>query len=179
MANTYTLIASQTLGTTAASVTFSSIPSTYTDLVLKWSARSDANSGSGIDTISIKYNGVSGTSYSRTGLRGNGGGGVAASSSQTSSGYFQLGQAQDDSSATANTFSSGEIYIPSYTASQNKPVNAFYAQENNISTAYLWTQALLFSDTSVVSSILVQSGTLGNSNFVSGSSFYLYGIKNS
>ena len=41
MATTYTLITSQTLASSAASVTFSSIPSTYTDLVLRVSARTD------------------------------------------------------------------------------------------------------------------------------------------
>jgi hypothetical protein len=40
MANTYTLIASNTLGASAASVTFSAIPSTYTDLVVRYSAAS-------------------------------------------------------------------------------------------------------------------------------------------
>jgi hypothetical protein len=41
MANTYTLIESQVLGSSAASVTFSAIPATYTDLVLKFSSRND------------------------------------------------------------------------------------------------------------------------------------------
>jgi hypothetical protein len=38
MANTYTPIASNTLGASAASVTFSAIPATYTDLVMRWFA---------------------------------------------------------------------------------------------------------------------------------------------
>ena len=44
MPATYTLIASNTLSSAAASVTFSAIPATYTDLVLRYSARSDGAS---------------------------------------------------------------------------------------------------------------------------------------
>ena len=59
-ANTYTLISSNVLGSSAASVTFSSIPATYTDLVLRVSARTDAD-----DTSLITFNGTT-TGYSKT-----------------------------------------------------------------------------------------------------------------
>ena len=78
--------------------------------------------------------------------------------------------------ATNNTFANFEIYIPSYTAIQNKPSSAFGVAENNAtSPIFIQVSAGLRSVTDAITSIsLVPSG-----NFVSGSSFYLYGIKNS
>lgn len=67
MAVTYTPIATTTLATAASSYTFSSIPSTYTDLILVMT-----NINSGIDDIQLNFNGDVSTNYSRTYLEGNG-----------------------------------------------------------------------------------------------------------
>jgi hypothetical protein len=75
MAATYTPIATTTLGSAASSYTFSSIPGTYTDLILIGSHRST----SGINGIHIRFNGDTGTNYSSTLLYGTG---SAASSSR-------------------------------------------------------------------------------------------------
>ena len=80
MANTYTLIESQVLGSSAASVTFSAIPDTYTDLVFKFSVRSDR--AATFDNIQARINADSGSNYSRTLLSGDG---SSASSSRGSS----------------------------------------------------------------------------------------------
>jgi hypothetical protein len=66
--STYTKIASSTLGSAAASVTFSSIPSIYTDLVLVVTPAS----ASGTPNVLIRVNSDSGSNYSWTGLAGNG-----------------------------------------------------------------------------------------------------------
>lgn len=71
---TYTLIASNTLGSNQTSVTFSSIPGTYTDLVLVMYVK---NSGS-LNNGQITFNSDTATNYSSTYLQGNGS--VAASS---------------------------------------------------------------------------------------------------
>ena len=71
---TYATIATTTLGTAAASVTFSSISGSYTDLVLVVSPIS--NSGTGVDN-SIQFNSDTGSNYSLTGLYGNGSSGVS------------------------------------------------------------------------------------------------------
>jgi hypothetical protein len=66
--STYTPIATTTLGSAAASYTFSSIPSTYTDLVVViWSS-----TGSADNADSFRFNSDSGTNYSHTYLFGNG-----------------------------------------------------------------------------------------------------------
>jgi hypothetical protein len=174
MASTYTLISSNVLSSSAASVTFSSIPSTYTDLVLRVSGRTTVT-GQAMDVMTLQFNGLGGTSYSITRLTGNG---SAAASSRNSgvdviNAYYIL----DAADATANTFGSVEVYIPSYTIAQNKPVSVIGSQENNLAAAYTAATAGLWQNTSAITQIAITS--TGGGNLVSGSSFYLYGIKNS
>lgn len=69
--NTYTAIATQTLGSAAASVTFSSIPSTYTDLVLVINALGYFGSNTYVNG-KMQVNGDTGTNYSTTALYGSG-----------------------------------------------------------------------------------------------------------
>lgn len=171
MANTYQLIASNTLTTTATSISFSAIPTTFTDLVVRAVVRSDF-AGSGQLQVRIKLNSTS-SGYSHTRITGNG---TTAASARFSSGVhielFQNNSAGD----TANTFTPIEIYIPSYQASQNKPISIFDAHETNATTAYIEANASLWSNTAVISTITLATNI---GNFVSGSSFFLYGIKNS
>jgi hypothetical protein len=172
MPNTYTLISSNVLGSSAASVTFSAIPSTYTDLVLRMSLRSD-ESGQTSSEFTSQLNGTS-ANYSLTRLRGNGS--TASSSRISNAARFALGEIPAGNSTT-NTFTATEIYIPSYTASQNKPLSSKNYQENNNTSANIHIIANLWRDTSAITSISFAIN--GGFNFVSGSSFYLYGIKNS
>jgi len=172
MANTYTLIESTTLGSNQSTVTFSSIPATYTDLVIKMSMRlSDVSATA---TVKVWFNSDTANNYSLTYLRGSGS--AIASARTSSSPYFSTGQANGNGS-TSSTFSSAEIYIPSYTVSQNKPLISNSAQEDNNSTAYMELRAGLWNSNSTLSSISLQPIDAGI-NFVSGSSFYLYGISN-
>lgn len=172
MANTYTLIASNTLASSAASVTFSSIPNTYTDLVLKASIRSDQ--GSVNTDVLVTYNAVGGTSYSRVWLQGNGA--TASSNLTANSSSTNVLNSAVGGGATSNTFSNWELYIPSYTVSQNKPYGTFAVGENNATTAYIVAVAGLFRNTNAITEVKLEPG---GGNFVSGSSFFLYGIKNS
>lgn len=170
MATTYTLISSNTLSSSAASVTFSSIPSTYTDLVLKTSTRLD--SGAVATALYISFNSVS-ANYSLTRIQGNG---STASSGRDSAASVWYGYASNGTGTAANTFSNVELYIPNYTGSSAKCASLIIGAEDNTSTAYTNAEALLNSATAAITSVTFSSAS---SNFVSGSSFYLYGIKNS
>lgn len=174
MASTYTLISSNVLSSSAASVTFSAIPSTYTDLVLRISSRSDFAQVDGF--FRIQFNGSAGTAYSDTFIYGTGtttGSSRAANQARIPD---LIGQVY--ANATANTFSNCEIYIPSYTAAQNKPIGHFGVPETNAAafdngvgaTAGLWRS------TAAITSINLSPAS---GNFVSNSSFYLYGVKSS
>jgi len=171
MANTYTLIASNTLSSSAASVTFSSIPATYTDLAIRFSARTD-RSDAAVDVVDLGVNGVYSTNLSGTRLRGNGT--DALTNNFTSASYYTVAHGNF---GTSNTFGSSELYIPSYTVSQNKPMSGFGANEDNNTTATIQVAAGLWSNTAAITSLSLKPNA--GSNFLSGSSFFLYGIKNS
>lgn len=170
MALTYKLIEAKTLGSAVANVTFSSIPSTYTDLLLKVSSR---DSGSGTSkTILLTFNN-SGSGYSNILLYGNGTSAISATSTRGTDIEYLYSVANG---ATANTFSNSEIYIPNYTSSNNKSVSIDCVIENNATSTVTAMSAGLWANSAVISSIKLASFT---DNFEQYSTFYLYGIKNS
>jgi hypothetical protein len=171
MPNTFELIASDVLSSTTSSVTFSSIPATFTDLVLKLAARSDTNSVD--DLFYIRLNGVTSSLYSFTNISGNG---SSVSSSRGSGSPLAFNYLLNGATSTANTFTNFELYIPSYTVSQSKSIGSFGVRENNTSSALILNTASVFRSNSAISEITAFPGF---GSFVSGSSFYLYGIKNS
>lgn len=176
MANpTMTLISSQTVGAGGvASVTFSSIPATYTDLVLKVSARSARVTGSAADTLSMAFNG----SPSFTTIILDGGSPYGTPRSFTSGAY--AGDI-DSNNNTVNIFSNLEIYIPNYSLSNNKLYRVDSVAENNSGTGDYLVQTSLSAGlatlTTAITTITLTAGT--GSNLVQYSSFSLYGIKNS
>ena len=175
MANpTMTLISSQTLGGTTASVTFSSIPSTYNDLKLVVSARGDAAAYA--VTAKLSFNGDSATNYSFTYIKGNS---SSASSARVSSATIDNAITIDGSSNTSNTFGVAEIYIPNYNSTGSKPFFDIDVIEQNDTTANhsnIQANAHLYRGGSGISSIVL---TPSSGNFVQYSTFTLYGIRNS
>lgn len=173
MAPTYSLIASNTLTTTAASVTFSSIPASYTDLVLRYTFRTGL-AGSNQAQARLVFNGNTATNYSRTTLGGDGS--TPNSNRATSQANFEAEEGSPSAGNTANTFGTTEIYIPNYLVSANKAFGSFAVGENNSTTALMGVRAGLWRVTDAITSITL---TANANSFVSGSSFFLYGIKNS
>ena len=171
MANTYVAIAKSVLTSSAASVTFSSIVSTYTDLLLVASCRSDRAS-SDVDLLKIRFNGASvDTNLTSRIMWGDG------TSSQSNSRAYAEPARINGSTTTSNTFSNVEIYLSNYANSTAKPISTNGVSENNATTAYATISAGLFNDTTAISSITLLLAV--GPNFVSGSRFDLYGIKNS
>jgi len=170
MALTYTAIATVTVGSGgAANIEFTSIPQTYTDLLLKVSARGTSTAGAAWSWIAVKLNGSSSTASWRQ-LYGDGS--AAASGNNTNN---LLAAYATDSSATASTFSNSETYIPNYTSSNYKSMSNDAVTENNATSALNSFFATLWSNTAAVTSItLAQEGI----NFAQHSTATLYGIKN-
>ena len=171
MANTYTLISSYTVGAGGiATVTFSSIPNTYTDLCLKVSFRDSSSNDRRI--LFARFNGTT-SGYNDKEVRGynntiasqtdNGG--------NNSIGIYDIPAAN----ATASTFSNVEIYIPNYASSNNKSISADGVSENNSSFAVTAITAGSSNITSAITSI----DLFAAANIVQYSTAYLYGIKNS
>jgi hypothetical protein len=171
MTNQLTPIASTVLGGTATTVTFSSIPGTYTDLVLKISAR-DTNSSFDGGKLTMVINSDSGTNYSHTILTGNN---ATAASTRTSSATSleTFGGFSDAASNTASTFSAIEIYIPNYAGTANRPISVFGASEDNSGAhGYIVAEAGLYRGASAITQIVFTSTTL----FAIASRFDLYQI---
>jgi hypothetical protein len=175
MANTYVAIATVTVGSGGTSyIEFTSIPATYTDLLIKTSLRSNRADGTVIDTVGLRFNGNSSASYDMRRLTGTG----AATSSGSGTGDTSLFLDNPPSnSATASTFGNSEYYIPNYAGSKYKSVQAGAVSENNGTTAYARLTAGLWSNTSAITSIRLtpDTGTL----WVQYSTATLYGIKSS
>ena len=163
---TMTLIQSVTVPSGgSASIDFTSIPSTFTDLCVKLSFR---NTTSGVENVSFEFNGVT-TGYSGRNLYGSG---SAAGSSNPA---HDIGINQP-SSFTANTFANMEVYVPNYAGSSNKSFSSDAVDENNATEAYQVMDAKLWSNTAAITSIKIAPHT---GNWVQYSTAYLYGIKNS
>jgi hypothetical protein len=152
----------------AASMSFSAIPATFTDLLIKVSARAAA-AGSWLD-LTAKFN-SSTSGYSQTYVYGTGSA-AAGNTGGYSAGY--AGHATG-STVTANTFSNVEIYIPNYAGSNNKPFSFDSVTENNATAALAMLGASLWSNSSAITSILLE---LPGTTFVEYTTAYLYGISN-
>jgi hypothetical protein len=143
------------------------IPATYTDLKVLVSARTtDTNS----KVMDISFNGNT-SSFTNTYL-------LASDNSAISGADFsRFSNLQNSSSNTSDTFSNGEIYIPNYAGSNNKSYSGDGVQETNASLGVnLVFVSGLWSNTAAITSITLNP-VVGS--FVSNSTFYLYGIKNS
>jgi hypothetical protein len=164
--STYTPIATTTLAnSTTASYTFSSIPSTYTDLVLVGAGQLTVN-GEG---LGVQLNGDTGTNYSFTYLSGNGT--TAASGRRTASAYLSSNWNTGFSSTTQNnTIFQFQNYANSTT------YKTVLARSNNASGSVnpgTETTVSLWRNTAAVTSILVKANT---GFFTTGFTWTLYGI---
>lgn len=173
MANTYKLIDKAILTSNQASVSFTGLgaySSDYTDLKIVMSARTQSIYES--DNAFLTFNGSS-SGYSEKTIQNING---TVYSFNASSAYINWAGVTTGNGATSNTFGNSEIYIPNYSSSNYKSVSADGTQEHNGTATVLALTAALWSNTAAITSITL---TPQNPNFVSGSSFYLYGIKNS
>jgi len=172
MAVTYKQIASVTVGSGgAADIEFTSIPGTYTDLVLFFSTRTTRSAVQ--DAIFLRFNNDTASNYSYRFLRGGGGSADSGSASTT---FIYINQTSADT-ATASTFGNGFIYIPNYTASTNKSLSIDSVGENNAAEAYATLIAGLWSNSAAITSIKIYPET--GPNFSQHSTATLYGIRKS
>ena len=158
------LIQRQTLTSTAATVTFSSIPSTYKHLQLRYLAQH--NSGI-VDYWDVRLTVNTSTSYAYHLLQGSGAAASAAgSSSQSTANTSTL-----IPSGTANTFGVGLLDFVDYASTtKNKTVRCFGGFDRN-GSGFITLSSILSINTAAINSI-----TLSASNFNTGSTFALYGM---
>ena len=174
MANpTMTLIASNTVGSGGvSSVTFSSIPNTYTDLLVKASVRTSYAGAD--DYLRFSFNGSTSNFFAKV---IDGSGTAAASYSFSGAGAGQISGKAVGNGATSSTFSNSETYISNYLTANQKSYGFDGVNENNATAAYMDLGANLWADTSAITSITITTNY--GPNFLQYSTFYLYGISNS
>ena len=168
MANTYTLISSVTVSSATNTISFTSIPQTYTDLLFKISGRFSLDTA----TAFLRYNGTT-TNGTSIFLEGSG-----SSASSSTDGSYQYGPIHGvvNSTKTANTFGNAEIYIPNYTSSNYKSSSSDGVTENNGAATTMALGANLWSNTAAITSIEIVGAA--SADFVEHSTAYLYGISN-
>ena len=171
MATTFEAIATVTVGSGgAANIEFTSIPGTYTDLLVKFSLR--GTNGTYVNNR-FSFNGST-TGYSSRLLYGLGSSTGSDVNAVTTAIDYSAYSAGSD--ATASTFSNGELYLPNYTGSSNKSVSVDAVSENNNTTAIAALTAGLWSDSAAITSVKI---TPSSGTFAQYSTATLYGIKNS
>jgi hypothetical protein len=158
--STYTPIASQTLSSAAASVTFSGIPQTYTDLVVVVNA---TNSSGGDNAVALRFNGDTGSNYSMTRISGDG---TSASSERNSnSTLMYLGL------SNSTVYNSDIYHIMNYS---NTTTNKTVLGRGNVANSRVRASVGLWRNTAAITSVTVINDA--SVNFASGSTFNLYGI---
>ena len=164
--NTYVAIATQTLGSAVATVTFSSIPGTYTDLVLVMQPAGSSTS----QNIGLRFNSDSAGNYSETNIKGNG---TTASSSRASSiSYINV----TDLIGTASTLGEqiGICNIMNYANTTTYKTVITRSGKNVSANPGTESIVAVWRNTAAITTIdVVQSGVV---TFSTGSTFTLYGI---
>jgi hypothetical protein len=160
--NTYEAIATQTLGSNTT-VTFTSIPQTYTDLVLVVNGLSTVDQGAEYQVGNGSVD--TGSNYSRTRIMGDG---SSASSFRASN--------QDrflcDGFSTSSSYASMQIvHFMNYS---NTTTNKTVLFRGSSTQAYILAQVGLWRSTSAINTIKVAGY---NGNLTSGTTVSLYGIK--
>jgi hypothetical protein len=164
--STYTKIASTTLGSAAASVTFSSIAATYTDLVLVSQVRSARAATD--DSLYIQVNGDTATNYSVTDLKGRFG--VASSSRASSQTKIIAANNIVGASATAGIY---DTVITNFMNYSNSTTNKTVLSRGSSANEEVAALVNLYRSTSAITQIVIYCAS---ANIASGSTFNLYGI---
>jgi hypothetical protein len=173
-ASSYESIATVTVGGTAqSSISFTSIPSTYTHLQLRSICKTNRNdAGEYQTTIAMKFNSDGGNNYAYHRLIGSGSSVSATGGGSGPAMYFYFGAS---TTSPASTFASGIWDILDYkNTNKNKTVRYFSGVENN-TNGVINLGSGLWTNTNAVTSITLE--TDGGFNFTQYSQFALYGIK--
>lgn len=164
MPSTYEPIATTTLSSSASPITFSSIPSTYTDLRLTFTGAAVGNTA-----FLLRLNNQSGQLYSQTYFYGEGSGAYAGRYQNATEFDYS---ANSNLNTTPITFATLDIF--SYTNSNYKTVLMDLTKDNN-GSGFKFKFGGLYSNTSAISRIDLIAP---NANFSIGTTATLYGIKN-
>lgn len=167
---TYEILGSTTLTATANTITFSSIPNTYDELILYASLRSNTNNANW-SAIQLNSSGANFEAYYMRNLSND-----RVSQEVTGNNFF-FGMVPPNYAATTG-WSFVKHRIPRYASSQRKAILGMSTTESNQATSsenQLFFVGGSWDNTSAITSVTIDHHT----NVIAiGSSFYLYGVKN-
>jgi hypothetical protein len=173
----YESIATVTVGAGgASSITFSSIPATYSHLQIRGISRvGSAGSGAGTNDLLVQFNGVTTSTYSRHALYGTGSAaGVNGSGSNTSA--YAARAVTPRSGITASVFGTFVIDILDYADTNKfKTIRSLAGMDSNDTNGIVALASGSSQSTSAVSSITLFDES--SFSFVQYSQFALYGVK--
>lgn len=159
--NTYKALATITLGSSASTVTFSSIPATYRDLILV--VQHKVTGGAETD---VQFNADTGNNYSTVTLRG------GADSSIYSANYTANGiKPQNAVGGATSTNDFFQLDIMDYSATDKHKISLL--RSINGSTSFVQNQAVRWANTAAITSVKC---TASGASYASGSTFSLYGV---
>ena len=162
------LIQTQTLGADTASISFTSIPQNFTDLLIVSSLRTNNNPDSATYGLAgLSVNGST-ANISQRFLTGTGSGVLSGSGTA-------INIVTPGSTNTANVFGNFSVYIPNYAGSVAKSISLDNVIENNGTVSYQVIQVGLWNNTSAITSFAFTAGGAGG-NFLANSTISLYGI---
>jgi hypothetical protein len=160
---TYTALATVTLGGTASSVTFSSIPATYRDLILVTSAKNASTTDT--DNLNIRFNGDTGSNYSYVQMFG-----IGSDSGGTGSGTETNLRALLFSGSTKTYFANGVAQIMDYSATDKH--KTVISRRDSVDD-YTVAVAGRWANTAAITSVVL---TPVSGSLASGSTFNLFGV---
>jgi len=165
MPATYEPIATTTLGSNQTSVTFSSIPATYTDLILIINAKNDT-----LTNNEIRFNGDTNTNYSITAIYGSGT--AAASTRETNNAYGSIDM--NAYMGTSDFSYNNIIHIMNY--ANTTTFKTYLCRANSSGYGVDAIVGLWRKTPEAITSLSILT-TTGTRNYATGSTFTLYGIK--
>ena len=167
----FELISTTILGSSATSVAFTSIPSTYKQLQIRASVRTDR--AIGVDNFALRFNSDSASNYYSHLLYGNG---SAVTAGSLGANNFIYAGRTTDSSSTANAFAPQIVDILDYAeTTKNKTIRSLFGPDTVGSYPWQGIHSGVWNSTAAITRIDVLPGT--GPNFVTGSRISLYGIK--
>lgn len=159
-------IASTTLSTASSTVTFSSIPATYTHLQIRAMAKV---TGTSTPSVAIKFNSDAGANYRNHYLYGDGSSVVAGTAASGNAAVI----ASDFEGA--NVFGIVVLDILDYANTNKYKVTRSLSGKDNNGDGWVILRSVLWTNSSAISQIDLTDA--GGQNFKTYSSFALYGVK--
>jgi TPP-dependent trihydroxycyclohexane-1,2-dione (THcHDO) dehydratase len=159
MPKTYEPIATTTLSAGTATVTFSSIPQTYTDLIVVLNGRTDND-----ENIRLQFNSDTTNNYSVIALYGNGS--TVTSNFQSNVASIGVG------GVSSGSDEQGTVIIQIFNYSNTTTNKTVLSRANN--STYVQLRVGMRRSTQAISAITLTADAI---TFLSGATFTLYGIK--